>query len=257
MKQITIPVLLVFVLFSCKSPVENEHATDTVKTDNVKTDTVSSVKVVTDGPPRLYGIDISAWQGDEADFLNKKKDTLSFVICRATLGITVQDADFKSNWALIKKEGFIRGAYHFYYCSDDPTAQAKNFFSMVDSIAPGDLPPIVDIEDAGLNGVTNVAKIQKDLLTFLGLLESHYGRTPMIYVGPYFGNQYLNDPVFAKYPLWVADYDGESKPQIPTIWNSAGWKFWQRTDNVTVNGNVNDFDVFQGNQQAMQAFLAQ
>ena len=62
----------------------------------------------------VYGIDVSDFQGDEVDFLDKQKDSLSFVICKATEGITYTDPEFQNNWKTIPEKGFIRGAYHFY-----------------------------------------------------------------------------------------------------------------------------------------------
>lgn len=247
--RIIISMLLASVLCSCRSPVENQAKTDTVKT--------SSAKIIPGGPSGLYGIDISAYQGDEIDLLNNKQDTLSFIICRATLGVTVTDPDFKNNWTLIPQKGFIRGAYHFYECSDDPKQQAQHFLSVIGSLSANDFPPILDFEQAGLAGVTNVQQIQNDLLIFLSEVETTTGRTPVIYVSPDFADIYLNNNAFAKYPLYVADYDGLNQPQIPATWKSAGWKFWQKNDSVKVNGTINDFDEFNGNQQAMQSFIHQ
>ena len=220
--------------------------------DSTKKDTV---KTISAAPSRLYGIDISVYQGDEIDFLDRKQDTLTFIICKATLGETETDPDFKTNWTLIPQKGFVRGAYHFYECDDDPELQAQHFLSVIGTLSPDDLPPILDFEQAGLAGVTDVQKIQSGLLTFLTEIETATGRTPMIYVSPDFADSYLNIPAFAKYPLYVADYDGLNQPTMPSAWKSSGWNFWQKTDNVTIDGDITDFDELNGNRQALQSFI--
>lgn len=252
MKKLLAPVTFGILLLSCSAPKENEHAADSAVADTTKKDTLP---INNNQSAFVYGIDISSYQGDEIDFLNKKQDTLTFVICRATLGITFTDSDFKNNWSLIPQNGFIRGAYHFYECDDDPTKQAQHYLAVVGTLAPGDLPPILDFEQAGLAGATDKQKIQSDLLTFLSTVETATGRTPLIYVSPDFANAYLTDPAFAKYPLYAADYNGENQPAIPTVWKSEQWTLWQKTDSVEVNGNQNDFDMFNGNEEALQSFI--
>lgn len=254
MKNIFATLAVCVLLSACSSSNESENNSDSAAADTVKKK--DTVPVSGNGDPYLYGIDISSYQGDEADFLNRKKDTLSFVICRATLGITFNDPDFPNNWKMIQQEGFVRGAYHFYECDDDPAKQAQHYLGVIGTLAANDLPPILDFEQAGLAGVTDKQKIQSDLLTFLAAVETATGRTPLIYVSPDFSNEYLTDPSFAKYPLYVADYDGMSKPSMPSMWKASQWTFWQKTDTVHVDGNQNDFDVFNGNIAALKEFVA-
>lgn len=240
-------VLIALIFYWQRSPGHNPSVEAITAGIDKKGDTTFSV--------RLYGLDISVFQGDEIEFLNSRQDTFTFIICRATIGITDVDADFKNNWSLIAQKGFIRGAYHVYECDDDPQLQAEHFLSAVDSLSPNDLPLILDLEQKGLAGITDVTRIRNDLLVFLNLVETNTGKTPMIYVSPDFANTYLNDSAFAKYPLWVADYNGQDEPQVPATWTATGWTFWQRTDTVTVNGVTTDFDVFNGNQRELQSFI--
>jgi lysozyme len=252
MNKFIFTIVLTAVLFSCGDPPAPVAHPDSVKKDTATHDTT---KAVSAGPNHLYGIDISVYQGDEMEFLKLHEDSLAFVICRATLGLTVTDKEFKSNWALIEQKGFVRGAYHFYECNDDPKKQAEHFLTVVGTLSPNDLPPVLDFEEAGLAGVTDKAKIQKDLLIFLQTVETATGRTPMIYVSPAFAPVYLKDTSFAKYPLYVADYNGKSEPDIPKMWASAGWTFWQKTDTVQIEHHVDDFDVFNGSAEVMKAFI--
>lgn len=247
MNRIFLFACFITLLGSCSSPGGHAGA-DTMSSDTGKT------KVSPAGPSRLFGIDISVYQGDEMDFLTKHQDSLSFVICRATLGITVTDPDFANNWALIQQKGFIRGAYHFFECDDDPKQQAAHFLSVIGTLSPNDLPPILDFEKKGLAGVTDTALIQRNLLIFLNAVEAATGRTPMIYVSSDFATSYLTNPAFAKYPLYVADYNGENQPDVPAPWQS--WTFWQK-DTTWIDSTTDDFDVFNGNTAKMQAFIHQ
>ncbi len=201
------------------------------------------------------GIDISYNQGNLIDSIDTSNTDLSFVICKATGGITIQDPDFAHNWATIPQKGFIRGTYHFYYTNDAPQSQADNFFNVVGNSFPSDaLPPIVDFEEASVK-TTDKNQIIEDLLSFLTLLEQKYGRTPMIYTDVNTGNAYLNDARLANYPLWIANYTTKSAPTIPGQWSD--WTIWQYSASGNINGTAVDEDYFNGNVNAMKLFIQQ
>lgn len=199
------------------------------------------------------GIDISYNQGNLIDSIDTNNTDLSFVICKATGGITIQDPDFAHNWETIPQKGFIRGTYHFYYTNDAPQSQADNFFNVVGNSFPSDaLPPIVDFENGSIK-TSNHAQIIDDLLSFLDLIEQKYGRTPIIYTNQSTGDSYLNDARFAKYPLWVASY--ASSPKIPSTWTD--WTLWQYSESGNINGTAVDEDYFNGDVNAMRRFIQQ
>lgn len=195
---------------------------------------------------RYYGIDVSKWNGKEVSEI-VPADSLTFVICKATQGLTGIDPDFKTNLAAIKKQGLISGAYHFYQVGDDPNTQAAHFWNTIGANGGIDIAPVVDIEQGSLpKGKANTTTIQKNLLVFLKALEKSCGKVPMIYTGAAFGEQYLNNPVFAKYPLWLAEYTQSSKPKVPKTWAKTGYKIWQRSDGYKINSTTTDFDVYFG-----------
>ena len=202
------------------------------------------------------GIDISKFQGHEINDITSKITDLSFVICKATGGITYTDPDFSENWDTIPKQGFIRGAYHFYYTNDAPQAQVDNYKNAVGDSFPSDaLPPIVDFEEASIK-TTDSEQIVSDLLSFLTILEQTYNRTPMIYTDVNIGNEYLNDTRFANYPLWIANYTTASAPTMPGAWKGSQWIFWQQSDNYKIGDTANDYDLFNGNLAELKAFIA-
>ena len=199
----------------------------------------------------VFGIDISRYQGNEINFLNKQVDKLSFIICKATEGITYTDSSFKTNWPAIQAKGYVRGAYHFYHCKDDPAKQVSNYLGVMGAFLAADFPPIVDFEESSIDAGVNKASIQPNLLQFLTLLEQKTGRKPLIYTDNNTANAYLTDPAFAGYSLWIANYNSTLK--IPNVWKN--WTIWQQSSSYKLNGQLNDYDVFNGDSNAFSNFI--
>ena len=241
-------LLLLVSFLSCQSK-ETSKKKNTPILNEVKTTVIKPTKTI------VYGIDISKYQGDEVDLLNKKKDSLSFIICKATEGITYTDPKFHQNWQLISAKNFIKGAYHFYRCQDDPIKQAAHYLNTIQTFNNTDLPPIVDFEQGGIDASQSVKQIQENLLIFLKEIEHKLHRKPMIYTGFYVANQYLNTAEFSQYPLWIADYTSQKQPMIPTTWKNKNWRFWQQNDSYKFDHITNDFDLFNGDLAQLKTFI--
>jgi GH25 family lysozyme M1 (1,4-beta-N-acetylmuramidase) len=80
-------------------------------------------------------------------------DTIHFVLCKATQGVTLTDPDFTYNWQRLQELRITRGAYHFFMNHDDPVKQAVHFLNTVDSLERKDLPLVVDIVEQSLTGI--------------------------------------------------------------------------------------------------------
>ena len=204
----------------------------------------------------VYGIDIyhSDGRGYELEKLDTGKDNISFVICKATEGNYKTDPKFEKNWEILQQKGVIRGAYHFYVCDVDPLLQAQYFLQQIDSVShitANDLPPVIDIESPAVNG--NCNRIQDNILLFLNAVEQKLSRKPMIYTNLRGGNDFLNDPRFRSYPLWIAE-PGVKTPGLPLTWKKEGWTIWQRST-VYRLGNENDFDIFNGTLDELNDFI--
>src|SRR5688572_22148084 len=141
----------------------------------------------------------------------------------------------------------IRGAYHFFIGSKDGKKQAENFIDKVE-LAPGDLPPVLDIEQ--LNGATT-ADIKREAKEWLKVVENHFQVKPIIYTNVDFYTRHLGIE-FDGYPLWIAHYYQPEQPRI-----SRAWVFWQHSDEGRVNGIVSkvDFNVFNGDSLAFRNLL--
>ena len=125
--------------------------------------------------------------------------------------------------------------------------QAENFIKIVD-LKPGDLPPVLDVEQT--NGISKEL-IRKELKTWLDIVENNYHIRPIIYTNIDFYKQNMGDE-FDDYPLWVAHYYQPRQPRI-----KRDWVFWQHNDNGRVNGILSpvDFNVYSGDSVAFRQLL--
>ncbi len=239
-----IPILFALLtLNSCKSEKE--------KNKSNKSSLIEQNEI-----PFVYGIDISHHQNNEIDFISKTLDSLSFVICKATEGVTYTDPLFLKNWKTIKARGFIKGAYHFYHSNDDPVAQATHFMNTITNLENTDIPPIIDFEQGGIDTSKSVEEIQSTLKIFLNEVQKKSKRTPIIYTDLNTGNKYLNSSYFSNYPLWIANYNGKKSPDLPDAWKKRGWLIWQRTSTYKLDSQNNDFDIFDGSLSEFKEFIS-
>ena len=139
----------------------------------------------------LFGIDVSEYQGiikwNEIANINKKKK-IDFVMIRSTAGKNHRDRYFTSNWRDSKETGLIRGAYHYFRPNENSLEQAEFFIKNV-KLKPGDLPPILDIEE--LSDVQSENSLISGLKLWLDTIEDHYGVKPILYSGAYFYKKHL------------------------------------------------------------------
>lgn len=198
---------------------------------------------------KAMGIDVSHYQG-AINWQSVKQAGTAFAFAKATDGGSDVDSQFKNNWQGMKSAGVIRGAYHFFEPTQDATAQANNFVRTVESLQPGDLPPVIDVEVN--NGVSNSQMIDS-VTTWLAIVQQSLNRTPMIYTMASFWNAHLSSN-FGDYPLWVAHYNVAS-PTIPQGWSN--WEFWQHSQSGSVSGVTGsvDLDWFNGSLSDLMAFL--
>jgi len=199
----------------------------------------------------IHGIDVSKYQGTinwESVKQMKVNDVqISFAFIKATEGLGNEDAQFDRNWKKIKSAGIIRGAYHFFLATKSGKAQAENFINSV-TLLPGDLPPVLDIEQA--YGVPP-EKLRERAREWLQTIQAYYGMPPIVYTNVDFYKHYLKDD-FDGYFLWVAHY---LQPVQPRIYRP--WSFWQHNERGRVNGiyTIVDFDVFNGDSVAFRKML--
>ena len=191
----------------------------------------------------IHGIDISHYQGhidwDKLQYAMIERCPLRFVIIKSTEGSTRVDPRFNENFDNALEYGFIRGAYHFWSNKSTAREQAYHFLKHV-HLQEGDLPPVLDIEHAPAG--TSVEDFQRDVLTWLHIVEDKYHVKPIIYTYYKFKERYLSAPVFDDYPYWIAHY------YVPKVAYQGAWKFWQHTDAGRLPGikGYVDFNIYNG-----------
>ncbi len=190
----------------------------------------------------VHGIDVSKYQDiidwESVQQMNVDDVRISFAFMKATEGLRNEDVYFKRNWKRAKDAGLARGAYHFFLATKSGKEQAESFIKRV-KLEPGDLPPVLDVEQT--YGVTAV-KLRQRVKEWLDVVEEYYGVRPIIYTNVDFYKQVLKDE-FDQYPLWVAHYLQRNRPRI-----HREWLFWQHSETGRVNGISQpvDFNVFNG-----------
>ncbi len=191
----------------------------------------------------IHGIDISHYQG-KIDWEQLKNAMIKgcpvrFVIIKSTEGSSRLDENFRENFNQARDFGFIRGVYHFWSNKSTAREQAYYFLDQV-HLTDGDLPPVLDIEHKPAE--KSVEDFQRDVLTWLHIVEDKYHAKPIIYTYYKFKEQYLSAPVFEDYPYWIAHY------YVDKVQYKGKWKFWQHTDVGKLPGikGYVDFNIYNG-----------
>lgn len=189
----------------------------------------------------LRGIDVSRWQhGGDLDWAAVRGDGYSFAFVKATESDDYVNSYYRSDRRQAKRTGLYVGAYH-YARPGSATArtQARWFAAEVGTLdAAGDLPPVLDLEDTGGLGVT---ELRIWVRRWLRTVEKLTGRAPLIYASPYFWTTHLGDTAqFTGYRLWIANYR-VTEPTVPGGW--PRWTFWQQSNEGRVAGISGDVDI--------------
>ena len=174
---------------------------------------------------------------------------MRFAFIKATEGRSWEDPYFDQNWKLAQRAGLARGAYHFYRPNRD-AAQQANFYAATVALAPGDLPPVLDVEKTDGR---SAEIIRAGVKTWLRLVGRRYGVRPILYTNHDFYVRYFAGH-FDDYPLWLAHYEVR-QPRV----GADRWTFWQHSDEALVPGirGFVDGNVFGGSAQEFGRLLIQ
>lgn len=190
----------------------------------------------------VRGIDISHYQSQISwptlNEANIQGHLITFVFIKATEGTSFLDKTFTHNFAAARDNGYIRGAYHYFRPDIDALRQAEFFIQHV-PLQAGDLPPVLDVEEAGS---LTAQQLAHGVSLWLRVVETYYGVKPIIYTGLHFRKTYLDNPIFDDYPFWIAHYYREKLDE------GLSWLFWQYNDCGIIDGIQGsvDFDIFNG-----------
>ena len=196
------------------------------------------------------GIDVSKWQGT-INWPAVKQGGVAFAFIRLSDGANYKDPKFATNWAGAKSAGIIRGVYQFFRPTQNVNTQADMMIAAIGTYTPGDLPPVIDVEDDGGLAPSTVATRVRQ---WVDRVQAALGVKPIVYTGKYFWRDEVGSPAsFAPNALWIAQYTSLC-PDIPGPWQK--WTFWQYTDKGTVAGigEPTDMNRFNGTLAQLQAF---
>lgn len=199
----------------------------------------------------MIGIDVSYAQGVIDWAAVATQGNVSFVYAKATEGLTLVDDQFARNRTVTMARSIPCGAYHFFHFDLDPLAQAQHFLSVAKP-GKGDLLPMVDVEVSNGDDIaTKVAKLSQ----FITAVERAIGGKRMLVYSSYgFWNSSMGgSAAFSGHPLWIAEYNNDPQPTLPSGWNS--WAIWQYSDAGSVagiSGSV-DLDRLNGDGTALKA----
>lgn len=178
---------------------------------------------------KSFGIDVSQYQGkilwDSVHLINQKFP-IDFIFVRATMGEKARDSRFQRNWDGVQSINKLRGAYHYFRPNENSIKQANNFIKTV-KLKPGDLPPVLDIEERPRS--QSMDSLRVGLKRWLDRVEEHYNVRPIVYSGDSYFTDFL-EKEFKDYKLWIANYN---------FWvesPKAHWDIWQFSEKGSVKG---------------------
>lgn len=200
----------------------------------------------------VKGIDVSRYQGT-VRWDKVARSGITFAFAKATGGVDYVDPRFHQNWRGMRETVLYRGAYHFFYASDDPRKQADNFIKTMGKLRKKDMPPVLDVE---IDDHTDPKLIVERVLVWLKAVEKATGRRPILYTDNGFADRILTDPRLSPYALWIADYV-EHIHTLPAPWKKSDWLFWQYEEKGKVDGIQGDvdMDVFKGTLDELIEFI--
>lgn len=187
----------------------------------------------------IYGIDVSHWNQD-IDWKQVAASGVRFAYLKATEALSYADGTFLQNLRGARAAGILVGAYHFFRPAFDPILQADWFYKVAHEA--NDLPPAIDLEDAGRMTRQKMADAAR---ICLARSEERWQCKVMVYTNPGFWLEHLPSAQdwAAAYGLWQATY---AQIWPPSIYPWAGPHIWQfnshgRLPGIRTNVDLNRF----------------
>lgn len=177
----------------------------------------------------IKGVDISG--PINVSVATLRQAGVEFVICKTGFGSDYpgqQDSGIAKNLALLEKAGMPYGVYHYSYARDKQGGidEAKHCLRLLGSYKPA-YGVWFDMEDASTLGgdLPGAAK------GFCDTIQAA-GHQAGVYANAGWWKNRLTDPIFDRWPKWVAQYASEC--QI------ADRDIWQYTDKLVIGGQTFD-----------------
>lgn len=201
----------------------------------------------------IRGIDISNHQ-QRIDWARFDRSQVNFVLIKATEGGDFKDPLFRNNWQNVQQKGSIAGAYHFFTFCKSGREQAQNYIETVPR-SKQSLPPVIDLEFSGnCKSIPTPAALDKELNTFIAIIENFYNKKPILYVTYEFYDRYLKHK-YPTNPIWISDFYSFNKS--PTLADRKPWLFWQYSERGRIDGisTFVDLNVFSGTKSQFERLV--
>jgi len=203
----------------------------------------------------VHGIDAARFQTN-INWNTARRNGVNFAFIKATEGGDLLDVEFKTHWRGAGRAGVARGAYHFYYFCTTPEVQAKWFIKNVPR--SNMLPPVLDMEWNPFSPTCAkvrppAAEVQRQMRTWLRIVEAHYGQRPIIYTTPRFYKE-NNLASFRGYEYWLRTTAKTPREAFP----GQNWRFWQYSATGIIDGIKGEVDLnaFNGSVADWEAWVA-
>lgn len=201
------------------------------------------------------GIDCSHNNG-MIDWAKVAASGRKFAFIKATESTGFNDPTFAHNRVQAAVHGIAVSPYCFYHYDARWSDEAHFFATAEGVLRPGELPPMLDLEQDGYRNRTNGVSIvdgTRQTLAWLVAIHAKFGAPPIIYADRNFIATFLKDPRFGQYPLFLADLSPVPHPPAPwtkVTFHQYSWK--GRCPGVS--GDC-DMDRFMGTAAEFQATL--
>lgn len=181
----------------------------------------------------VCGIDLSSHNGP-VDFEELVKDSIDFVVMKATEGESFKDSRFTEFYYDAFHAGMILGAYHFFRFDADGEAQARNFIGSVAG-KHFDFPLVIDVEEWGNPRFMSTETVYGRLKAMIDCLEIN-GYSVMIYTNKDGYNRFVKGRL-EDYPLWICSFT------TPPIDDDVQWLLWQYSHWGVVDACQSEVDL--------------
>jgi lysozyme len=202
-------------------------------------------------PGDVLLIDVSENNGS-VDFQAVKRAGYVGVYIKAVEGATYHDKLFQEHYKAAKAAGLPVGAYGFARPrTSSGVAEADALVAAMKSAGHFDLPPMLDMEDAGGLSKSSLAKW---IHAWMDRMKVKTGRVPILYTYTAFAEEHL-DTSLSVYPLWIADYRNIAAP--PNVAGWTRWLLWQYTETGQIPGIPGkhfDISAFAGSLDDLRRF---
>ena len=147
----------------------------------------------------------------------------------------IQDAMYPINVERMAMAGVKRMSYAWFdprYRVCSPVDQANKYLETLGRFGgPGELGPMIDIEDAPGSGIYNFVGVGQHIKVWLDTVEAALQIKPRIYtnlgfVSNYLFNYSIKEDWLPDYGLVIANW-GSTAPWVPQPWGPSTWDCWQ------------------------------